>query len=207
MGKKLHLILALTCALCFSTGLSAQDDSAQETDKPKATQQKKKGKKGQQAAKQKQRLAARVTKELSVELSEDQKKQLMELVGEKREKLNEIQKGINEFVNKENRKAIATAVKEARQAGKSQKEAMKSAWDKVGISEDDQAKIVELNAQRNEIFKGIKETIAATFSDDQKAAMKAKRGKRKKGGAKGKKAKKDADGELTSVSINLPGMT
>ena len=194
MRNKFHLILALACALCFTTSLSAQD--TEKPEKPKAAK-KAKGAKAKQSPMMRAFGAA--------ELTDAQKKQMKELVAAKKEEMAAIRTSMSELVSKEDAKTIKMAVRKAIKGGSDKAAAQKAAWDEVGLSAEDQATLSELQKKRMEIEKGITDEIVATFSDEQKAAMKAgkkgKAGKEKK--PKGEKKEKD----LTSVSVSLPAMT
>lgn len=206
MVKKLLPCLALICTLSLTSALSAQDD-AKEAEKPKAKQVDKKEKAKQKKVSQ---ISQRVLRDLKgVELTEDQTKKLSELVEAKLDTIKDLQKQGNNLVNKEDRKTISKELKKARTDGKPWAEATKAAWDKVGISKEDQTKLKDINKQRNDLFAQIQSDLTATFSEDQKKAMNAtkKKGKGKGKGKKGKKKKKEAEGDNTSVSVSLPGMT
>lgn len=199
MSKKL-LMFALALAFCFSSNLSAQD-AEQQSEKP-AKVQKRKGKKKKGQEKQKAALGKRIAKGLAaVELTDEQKKQLTELVEKHFEDINAIKKKIDGYIPKEDRKALNKATAAARKEGKKWAEATKVGHDAIGLSEEDQKAVVALNKERNAMFAKIKEAVAASFTDEQKEAMKKKSGK-----AKGKKNKKK-DEKTLPVSINLPSMT
>jgi len=207
MGKKIHLILAFTCALCFTTGVSAQD-----TEAPKAAKTAKKDKDNKGHSKHFTRIASEFG---SAELTKEQKTNLTALVEAKREELTALQKEVSELFGKENNKAIQRSMRKTLRAGKTKEEAMKMAFDEAGISAEDQVKATALHDQRIGIYKGIKDEIVATFSEEQNEAMKvakpkkgkAKKGKDKKGKGKDKKDQKKTEGDTTSVSVSLPGMT
>ena len=203
MQKKLPVILALICALCFTTGLSAQDATQETTDKTVQKQDRKK-KKGD--AKKKTRLAKRAIKGIeSIELTEDQQKQLAGLIDENFETLQSMQGKIDGFIGKDERKTMNAAVKKARGEGVKWPEAMKIAYEEIGLSDEDQKSVTALNTERNQLMDKIKKAVTDTFSDDQKKALAALKGKGK-GKGKGKKGKK-ADADTTSVSVSLPAMT
>jgi len=203
MDKKLHLVLSLICALCFTTCLSAQD-ATQETEKPKVQKQERKKKKG--LKKQKDRIAQRVARNFkATELTEDQTKQIADWVDENFEALKGIQKKVDGFIGKEEKKVVNAAVKKARAAGTKWPEAMKTAYEEIGLSEEDQKSVTALNKERNGMFDEIQKSVTATLSEDQKKAVDA--AKKKGGKGKGKKGKKKEKTETTSVSVSLPGMT
>ena len=198
MKKKLLIVFALICSLCFTTGLSAQD-ATQETDK-KAKVQKQDRKKNKGIQKQKTRLIERITKGISaVELTEDQTKALAGLVDENFDSIKSLQKKIDGFISKDERKTLNQAVKKARAEGTKWPAAMKIAYEEIGLSEEDQKSVTALNEERNGMFDKIQKEIVATFSEDQKkvlseAKAKAKKGKGKKGkGEKGKGKDKTAE--------------
>lgn len=203
MDKKLHLVLSLICALCFTTCLSAQD-TTQEAEKPKVQKQERKKK---ALKKQKDRIAQRIAKDFkATELTDDQTKQISDWVEENFETLKGIQKKVDGFIGKEEKKTVNAAVKKARAAGTKWPEAMKTAYEEIGLSEEDQESVTALNKERNGMFDEIKKSVVATFSEDQKKAMAAT--KKKGGKGKGKKGKKEkTETETTSVSVSLPGMT
>ena len=214
MGKKLHLILAFTCALCFTTGVFAQDaDKAKEAKMSK----KEKGKKGG-----KNKYYARILSDLgNVELTKEQKTNLKGLVDAKREDLMSLQKQMGELVGKDNVKTIMKSVRKSVKDGKPKAEALKMAWTEAGVSAEDQAAVAALDEQRQGIYKEIKDEMMSTFTDEQKTAMASSSSKKSgKGKGKGKKdkkgkgkkdkkgkGKKKTEGDLTSVSVSLPGMT
>jgi Sec7-like guanine-nucleotide exchange factor len=178
MEKKLPFILALVCALCFTTGLSAQDTTQKNTDKTVQKQDRKK-KKG--AGKQKTRLAKRAIKGLeAVELTEDQQKKLAGLVDENFKTLKSLQRKIDGFIDRDKRKTMNAAVKKARGEGVKWPEALKIAYEEIGLSAEDQESVQALNEERNTLFDNIKKEITDTFSDDQKKALAATKGKKAK---------------------------
>lgn len=205
MEKKLHTFLALIIALCITTGATAQD-TTEKPEKAKVQEQDRKGK--QKAKKQKERLAKRTMRSISsIELTEDQQKQLASLIDENFDTVQAMQKKIDGIISKDQRKPLNAAAKKARDAGKPWTEAMKAAHKEIGLSEEDSNTVQTLNQERNALFEKIKKEIVATFSDDQKKAMKAvqsKKGKRGQGkngksgkSGKGKKSKteKSSDSE------------
>lgn len=199
MGKTIHLVLALACAICFTTNLSAQD--ADKAEKPKAAKK----------AKGKQSFARYFG---AAELTKEQQTQFKSLLSEKKETLSAIRKELSELVSKEDAQAMKASVRKAVKEGKTRAEAQQVALSESSLSAEDQAKVVSLQKQRSEIEKGITDQVSASFSEEQKAAMKSakgakgKKGKEKGGKKKGKKSKEGSEKEdLTSVSVSLPGMT
>ena len=179
MKNKFYLILALACVLCFTTSLAAQD--ADKPEKPKAAKK----------AKAKKARKSPYTKLFGgVEFTETQKTQLTELASAKKKELLVIRKGVGELVSKEKAKSIRLAVRKSVKGGMSETAAQKAAWEEVGLSVENQAKLTQLYKQRTELEQGLVKEIVATFSDEQKAAMKAGLEKAKKGSTKGSKKKK-----------------
>ena len=135
----------------------------------------------------------------AAELTDAQKKQLKQLVAAKREELSTIRSGLSEMISKEDAKSIRAAVRKSIKEGSDKAEAQKAAWSEVGLSVEDQAKVSELQKKRVEIEEGITKEIVATFSEEQKEAMKASKKGKGKGAkdkaAKGKKGKKKAETE------------
>lgn len=203
MGKTIHLVLALACAIGFTTNLSAQDagKNAGKKEKPKAAKK----------AKEAKGTKALVRYFGAAELTQEQQTQLKSLLSEKKEELGSIRKELGELVSKEDAKAIRMSVRKALKEGKSKADAQTAALSETDLSAEDQAKVASLQKRRDEIEKGIADQVSSTFSESQKAAMKAGAAKAKKGkekGAKKKKGKKaKAAEDLTSVSVSLPGMT
>ena len=191
MKSKLHLILALVCVLCVTTSLSAQD--VDQPEKPKAAKK---------AKRKKAKPSPYANLFGGAELNEAQKSQLTALAAAKKEEMSAIQTSVSELVTKENAKSIRVAMRKSVKGGMDVAEAQKAAWVEVGLSDEDQAKLVELQAQRSKIEQDIKTEIVATFSDEQKTAMatkakkgKGKGGKKKKGKGKGKGKKKPEEQE------------
>ena len=185
MKNKIHLLLALACVLCFSSTLVAKD--ADKPEKPKAAKKEKAGK---------DKHAAIMRAFGSAELTDAQKKQLSQLVSAKKEEMLEIRTGLSELVSKEDSKAIRMAVRKAIKGGMDKAEAQKAAWAEVGLSAEDQAKVSALQKKRSEMEQEITSKIVATFSDEQKEAMKIpKKGKGAKA-KKGKPGKKKAKAEV-----------
>lgn len=198
MGKTIHLVLALACAISFTATLSAQDVGKRETAK---------------AAKNTKVKQSFVKYFGAAELTQAQQTQLKSLISAKKEDLNSIRKQLSELVSKEDAKTIKASVRKAMKEGQSKAEAQEAALSELSLSEEGQAKVALLQKQRVEIEKGIADQISATFSEEQKAAAKSrkgaaqgKQGKKKGADRKGKKAQEES-AELTSVSVSLPGMT
>ena len=186
MQNKVHLILALACVLCFSANLSAQD--AEQAEKPKAAEKSKKGKKKQPRA------AAKLFG--GATLTEAQLQQFSTLMSEKKAELSSIKSNLSELISKENAASIKTATRKAMKEGKNRAGALKAAWEEIGLTAEQQEKVSALLEQRREIERGIKEKIVATFSDEQKDALKTRRGKKMRGDKekknKGKKKAQEA---------------
>ena len=185
MGKTIHLVLALACAIGFTTNLSAQDAGKKE--KPKAAKK----------AKEAKGTKAFVRYFGAAELTQEQQTELKSLLSEKKEELGSIRKELSGLVSKEDAKAIGLSVRKALKEGKSKADAQTAALSETDLSAEDQAKVASLQKQRDEIEKGIADQVIATFSESQKAAMKAGAAKAKKGkgkGAKKKKGKKSKEG-------------
>jgi len=184
MKNKFQLILALACALCFTTNLVAQDvQGVDQPEKPKAA------KKANDAKRNKSLLAKSFG---GAELTEGQKTQLTKLVAAKKKELVVIRKSVSELISKEDAKSVRLAVRKSTKGGMGQAEALKSAWGEVGLSPEAQTTLTKLGKQQTEIEQEIINQIVATFSDDQKEAMKAgmKKGKQRTGkGGKKKKGK------------------
>ena len=189
MRNKFHLILALACLLCFTTNLAAQD--ADQPDKPKAA------KKAKKAKGKKSPLAKSFG---DAELTKAQKSQLTELVSANKEEMTTIRKSTSELINKETAKSIRMSVRKSVKDGKTQADAKKAAWDEAGLSAEAQTKLTALGKQRAKIEEGIVNKIVATFSDEQKEAMKAGLKKAKKGAGKGAKKKKGKDNKKMEES-------
>ena len=167
MVKKLIPCLALICTLSLTTCLSAQDAAKQEK-----TETSQKAKKGQAKKKKGSQFEKRMLKEMkAVELTDDQKKKLTELVEAQTDTLNGLKTQADSIVSKENRKTLSEAIKQARADGKPGAEATKIGWEKIGLSADDQETLKGIDKQRNEIHAKIKSDLAATFTEEQKTAM------------------------------------
>ena len=181
MKNKLYLILALTCALCFTTSVNAQDE-VDKPEKPKAAK-KAKAKKSKQPP---------LTKLFGgAKLTDAQKTQLTELASTKKKEMTTIRKSMGELVSKENAKTIRLSMRKSVKGGMDQTAAQKAAWEEAGLPAETQAKVTELQKQQKAIEQGIVNQIVATFSDEQKEAMKAgKSAKGKKGKGKAGKEKK-----------------
>ena len=191
MKNKVTLILALVCLLCSSATLTAQEVDAPE--KPMAAKKAKGGK---------AKHATIMSAFGSAELTDEQKSQLSELISAKQEEMSTIRSEMGELVGPQDAKKIRRSVRLAMKDGAEKEAAQTAAWDEAGLSAEDQAKVAELLKQREAIEKGITSPVIATFSDEQKEAMKIPKepkvkgkGKRKKGGKKGKKGKKSEDME------------
>ena len=179
MKNKFHLILALACVLCFSTSLVAQD--LDKPEKPKAAKK---------AKRRKGKKAPYANLFGGAELTDAQKTQLAELASTKNEEMTSIRKSVSELVTKENAKTIRFSIRKSTRGGMDPVAAQKAAWEEVGLSAEDQAKLTELQKQRSAIEKTIVTDMVATFSEEQKEAMKAGPKKGKKGAGKGGKKKK-----------------
>ena len=184
MRNKTYLLLALACVLCLSTNLAAKDADAPE--KPKAAKK---------AKGPKVKVAPYMRAFGSAELTEAQKTQVSELVTAKKEEILAIRAGLSELISREDNKKIQGDIRKAVKGGTDKAAAQKAAWDEAGISAEDQSKVAALQKQKAELEQEITDKVVATFSDEQKEAMKIpKKGKGAKG-KKGKKGKKKAESE------------
>ena len=188
MKNKLCLILMLAGLLCLTTNLTAQD--ADKPEKPKAAKKAKAAKGKKSAAAKRAPLAKSFG---NAELTEAQKTQLTELVSAKKNEMTAIRKGVKELISKEDAKSIRLAVRKSVKSGMAQDKAKKAAWEEVGLSAEAQTKLTTLSKQQAELEQGIVKQIVATFSDEQKEAMKADAKKAKKGAGKDAKKKKGKD--------------
>jgi len=196
MTRNLLPCLALVCALVLTTTLSAQEETKAEAATPAVKQVDKK-----EQAKQKRigQLVKKLAKEMrAAKLTEAQQTKLAELVESQLDALKKLQKQNGQLVNKQDRKTILEEIKKARADGKTPSEATKLAWDKVGVSAEDQTTLKGLHKQRDALYAKIKSDLAATFTEEQTKAMESAKAnggaKRKKGKRKGKgKEKKNAE--------------
>ena len=183
MRNKIQLILALACVLCFSTTTLAAKD-ADKPEKPMAAK-KVKGVKAN--------MAPFMRAFGSAELNEAQKKQLSELVSAKKEEMMAIRSGMTELISKEDAKTIRGAIRKATKDGMDKAAAQKDAWDEAGLSVEDQAKATALQKKKTEMEQEITDKVVATFSEEQKEAMKVPKKMKGAKGKKGKKGKKQAE--------------
>jgi len=184
MKNPIYVILGLCCVLCLNSGLKAQD--AGTLDKPKVEKKNRPGKKKKMAVINKLFKGA--------ELTQEQKDQLAELLDAKKEELMAIRTRLAELINKEDAKSIKAAARKGVLEGLSKAEAQKQAWGEIGLTTEVQNEISTLHTQRMEIEQEVVTQMVATFSEEQKAAMKTD-GKGKKGKGKGKKGKRKKDNE------------
>jgi hypothetical protein len=193
MVKQL-LLFTLALAFCFPSSLSAQEAEQQGAEAP-AKVQKRKGKKKRGEEKQKAALGKRITKGFGkVELTDDQKEKLKQLIEKHFEDISAIKKKVDGYISKDDRKELNKATAAARKEGKKWAEATKIGHEAIGLSEEDQKAVVALNKERNSLHAKIKEAMVASFTDEQKEAMKKK--------IKNKKGKKNKKKEIDTASFS-----
>lgn len=200
------MLLAMSILLSSNawTQESNFDSSADKSVVQEKTAGKKKGKRAQRTVvNQKKRIVQNVTKSLrKVELTETQKKKLAELVDEKFDAVAKIVSQLNALEPGDVHKKRMAAMKAAKKEGLKREAIVAAGFKEAGVSEGDQAKILELAKSRTKIMNSIRKSLVATFSEEQKEKFDAGKkkasseGKNKNGkGKKGKGKNKQSDGE------------
>ena len=199
----LGLVLSLFLAPAFGQEDQKSDKTEQKTTTKRKADKKKKGKKNTKGMEREQ---GRLSKQLSrrfknANLTPEQEKKLANMVKENFAKIREIQQAISELMPKGSRKRLGEAMKKLKEEGVAKKEIRSKALTSIGVSEDDQAKMKELQAKRMKLMNGMTKTFQESLTEEQKEALKkGRKGQGKKGrkagkGKKGKKKKADGDGD------------
>ena len=136
-------------------------------------------------AKKKKPAAVAIKAPKGVELTTDQKAKLDALNKEFGPKLAACRKEASGIITKDQKKARATALKEAKAAGKKGKELREAAEAAFKVSEDQKTKLAECKKAMGALQKEVRAGLAGILTAEQKAQLKAGR----KGGKKGDKKK------------------
>ncbi|MDB4671833.1 hypothetical protein OAF34_06825 [Pirellulaceae bacterium] len=129
----------------------------------------------------------------SVEMSEEQKKKMVEVAKKFSGQILQLRKDTQAILSPEQRKSRQQAMKEAKAAGKKGKEIVDAANASAGIDKEIVAKLKEIQKKSQAIQKEARTALMALLSDEQKAGL-PKKGKGNKGqGKKGKGKKKKSD--------------
>ena len=138
-------------------------------------------------AKKKKPAAVAINVPKSIKLNEDQRAKLAALNKELGPKLAACRKEAAGIITADQRKARATAFKEAKAAGKKGKELREAAEAAVNVSEDQKTKLAECKKAMGALQKEVRAGLAGILTDEQKAQLKAGRKGGKKGDEKGGK--------------------
>ena len=138
-------------------------------------------------AKKKKPAAVAIQVPKSIKLNEDQRAKLAALNKELGPKLAACRKEAAGIITADQRKARATALKEAKAAGKKGKELREAAEAAANVSEDQKTKLAECKKAMGALQKEVRAGLAGILNDEQKAQLKAGRKGGKKGDEKGGK--------------------
>ena len=138
-------------------------------------------------AKKKKPAPAAIKAPKGVELTADQRAKLSALNKELGPKLAACRKEAAGIITPDQKKARATAIKEAKAAGKKGKEVKEAAEAAFNVSEDQKTKLAECKKAMGTIQKEIRAGLSGILTDEQKAQIKAGRKGGKKGAEKGGK--------------------
>ncbi len=119
-----------------------------------------------------------------IDLSEEQKKKVEEIVAKHKEGLAAIAKKRQGIINAEVSKKMAAARKAAQAEGKKGKDLQTAVLAASGLSEEDQQKIAAINQEAQKAAQAMKQEVAKVLTEEQqaKAGLQAKKaaGKKKK---------------------------
>jgi len=150
-------LLVLTLAVLIATPALAAD----------------KKKKGRKAP-----IAVKVPK--GIELTADQKKEVAAINKEFGPKLAEVQKKIRSVITPEQRKARSAASKKAKADGLKGKAARAEVQAALNLTDDQKTEMKDLNKERQGVLKAARAKFVELLTDEQKAKLPKKKGKKKK---------------------------
>jgi hypothetical protein len=112
-----------------------------------------------------------------IDLSEEQKKKVEEIIAKHKEGLVAISKKRREIVNAEVNKKMAEARKAGQAEGKKGKELNTAVLAASGLSEEDQQKIAAINQEAQKAAQAMKQEVAKVLTEEQraKAGLQAKK--------------------------------
>ena len=167
MFQKLVIGMALV-AISLSSQLDAQEGK------------KKKGKRGQQV----QSITQLKNSLGKIDLSEEQKTKVEEIIAKHQEGLVAISKKRREIVNAEVNKKMAAARKTGQAEGKKGKDLQAAVLAASGLSEEDQKKLTTVSQETQKAAQAMKQEVAKVLTEEQRAKaglqMKKAAGKKKK---------------------------
>lgn len=182
MNKK--LILSVVLCLLFTGGAFAQSGSKNSGSSARSAGSSSRTsytKADRETIRAKEKLVSQMTRKdfESVRLTKDQKQTLAQMVDAKYSMIAQIDSKIANSIPSSRVKKLQKAFREAKREGNNEIEAMGISMKQIGLPEDVQESVLEMNQSKESIMEAIKTSVVQTFDQEQQnkfaAAMAAKK--------------------------------
>ncbi len=120
-----------------------------------------------------------------IQLTDEQKEKVEELVKEFGPKLAELRKQQETILTPEQIQARKEALQKAKEAGKKGRELFKAGQEALKLTDEQKQKMEELRKKRMELLRQLREKLESFLTDEQKAKLPKLRGHGGKGARKG----------------------